>query len=116
VLTLNSLATAAAIASWPCRSPADLELADLELADLEPAVFETPGFSVAGTVFGRAPGAAPVDDATAAPVVPAARAAVTAAAAITLARLRMRILLGFVANAQGIRRDSGGPKKFLIAS
>src|SRR5207248_2896251 len=65
VLTSNSWATAAVIASWPCRSSADLE---------------PPGFSLADMVFAGAPGLAPVVDATAAPL-PAARAAVTAAAA-----------------------------------
>jgi hypothetical protein len=65
--------------------------------------------------FAGAPGLAPVVDATAA-VLPAARAAVTAAAAaIVLVRLRTRILLGFVA-AEGNRLDSGRPKKFLIAA
>jgi hypothetical protein len=59
---------------------------------------------------------APVPDATAA-VLPAARAALTAAAAaIILVRLRMRILLGFVACPKGTKRDSGWPKKFLIAA
>src|SRR5690242_16388775 len=52
-------------------------------------------------VLAGAPGLAPVADATAA-VLPAARAAVTAAAAaIILVRLRMRILLGFVDCTQG---------------
>src|SRR6266566_4763993 len=90
VLTCSSWATAAVIASWPCRSP----------ADLEPTAFEPPGFSLADMVFAGAPGLAPVVDATAAPL-PAARAAVTAAAAIILVRLRMRTLLGFVACTQG---------------
>jgi hypothetical protein len=49
--------------------------------------------------------------------VPAARAAVTAAAAaIILVRLRMRILLGVAFAPKGSRRDSGGTKKFLIAA
>jgi hypothetical protein len=90
VLTCNSWATAAVIASWPCRSS----------ADLEPTALEPPGFSLADVVFAGAPGLAPAADAAAAPLA-AARAAVTAAAvAIILVRLRMRILLGFVACAQ----------------
>src|SRR6266516_7380145 len=75
-LTCSSSATAATIASWP-------------------------GFSLADMVFAGAPGLPPVADATAT-VLPAARAAVTAAAAaIILVRLRMRILLGFVDCTQG---------------
>ena len=73
-------------------------------------------FSLADMVLAGAPGLEPVVDATAA-ALPAARAAVTAAAAaIILVRLRTRILLGFVACTEGTRRDSGGPKKFLIAA
>src|SRR6266568_3300041 len=80
VLTCSSLATAATIASCPGRSLADMVLAG-------------------------APGLPPVADAIAA-VLPAARAVVTAAAAaIILVRLRMRILLGFVACTQ---REPGG--------
>src|SRR5215831_333156 len=76
VLTCSVLATAATSASWPWFSPADADLAG-------------------------ALGLPPVVDATAA-VLPAARAAVTAAAAaIVLVRLRMRILLGFVACRRG---------------
>jgi hypothetical protein len=68
-------------------------------------------------VFAGAPGLPPVVEATAA-ALPAARAAVTvAAAAITLVRLRMRILLQIRGlHPQGTRRDSGRPKKFLIAA
>jgi hypothetical protein len=77
---------------------------------------EPPGVSLADMVFARAPGLAPVVDATAAPVPPAARAAAIAAAEIILVRLRMRLLLGFVASTQGTRQDSGRPKKNLIAT
>src|SRR6266568_4674186 len=94
VLTCSSPATAATIASWP-------------------------GFSLADMVFAGAPGLAPVSDATAA-VLPAARAAVTAAAAIILVRLRMRILLGFVActqgNQAGLRRAEEVPYRGLRSS
>src|SRR5262249_19256154 len=83
VLTCSCWATAAVIASWPCRSS----------ADLEPTALEPPGSSLADMAFARAPGLAPVDATAAA--LPAARAAVTAAAAaIILVRLRMRTLLG----------------------
>jgi len=87
-------------------------LAALDPAALEPtglcmACVPPPGFSLADTVFAWAPGLTPVVDAIAAAVLPAAIAAVTvAAAAITLVRLRMRILLGFVARTHGTRRDS----------
>src|SRR6266568_656260 len=94
-LTCSSPATTATIASWP-------------------------GFSLADVVCAGAPGLPPVADATAA-VLSAARAAVTAAAAaIILVRLRMRILLGFVActqgNQAGLRLTEEDPYRGLRSS
>ena len=43
-------------------------------------------------------------------------AAIAAAVAIILVRLRMRTLLGFVACPKGTKRNSGRPKKFLTAA
>src|SRR6202035_578576 len=84
VLACSVLATAATIASWPCFSDG------ARFSD------RAAGFLAADTVFAWTPGLVPAVDATAAAVLPAARAAVTAAAAaIALVRLRMRILLGF---------------------
>jgi len=94
VLRCSSLATAAAIALWPCRS----------CADLEPTALDLPGFTAGplrispeDMVFAGLPGLEPAADAAAMPP-PVARAAVTAAAAaIILVRSRMRILLRLVA-------------------
>ena len=97
VLMCSSRATAAMIAAWPCDSSVALE-------------------PTAAVVFARALGVAAVVDATAA-AVPAARTALTpAAAASILVRLRMRTLLGFVACPKGTKRDSGRSKKFLTAA
>src|SRR6185437_10006006 len=96
VLTCSAAATDAVIALWPCRSSAALAPAD--------------------AVFAGAGGLPPAVDATAAPL-PAARAAVTTAApAIILVRLRMRILLGLWLAPKATGRDSGRPKKFLTAA
>src|SRR5262249_59057726 len=93
VLRCSSLATAAAIASWPCRSSADLAPSALDVPGLPAG---PRGISPADMVFAGPLGLALVPDAAMPP--PAARAAVTAAAAaIILVRSRMRILLRLVA-------------------
>src|SRR5215470_6798071 len=106
VLTCSASATAAAIAAWPCRSP----------ADLDPAAFVPPGFSLADMVLAGAPGLAPVVDATAA-ALPAARAALTAAAvAIILVRWCMRTLPGLLfaqGNQAGLRPAEEVPYRDL---